>query len=101
MLMWVNLSSHLTKRVREAVASAGHTCISRPTHSPDFDPVENCFGEIDGKLRGMEGSLTLDSFPSSLGEAAAAISVSNIRGYFAHFHYFVPELAYKVYNGEQ
>ena len=100
-LMWDNLSSHLTRRIREAVAGAGHTCISRPTHSPDFAPVENCFGEIDGKLRALEGYLTLESFPSNLGEAAASISVTNIRGYFSHCYYFVPELPFKIYNGEQ
>ena len=46
-IMWDNLSSHLTRRVRDSVSSAGHSCISRPTHSPDFAPVENCFGEMD------------------------------------------------------
>ena len=100
-IMWDNLSSHLTTRVRESVHAAGHTCINRPTHSPDFAPVENCFGEMDSKLRAQEGALTLANFPAHIGEVAASISVANIRAYFGHCYYYVPELPYKPYQGEQ
>ena len=100
-IMWDNLSSHLTTRVRQSVEAAGHISISRPTHSPDFAPIENCFGEMDSKLRALEGTLTLANFPTHIGEVAASISVANIRSYFGHCHYFVPELPFKPYQGEQ
>ena len=56
---------------------------------------------MDGKLRALEGALTLANFPSAIGEAAAGISIGNIRSYFAHCYYHVPELARKVYMGDQ
>ena len=86
-IMWDNLSSHLTSRVRDSVASAGHVCISRPIHSPDFAPVESCFGEMDQKLRAKEGLLTLANFPATIGDVTASISVANIRSYFMHCYY--------------
>ena len=100
-IMWDNLSSHLTKSVRENVLSAGHMCISRPTHSPDFAPVENCFGEMDQKLRAQEGSLNISTFPASIANVAASITLANIRSYFGHCYYRVPEIPFKRYNGEQ
>ena len=76
--------------------------LSRPTHSPDFAPVEWCFGEMDSFLRAREGTLTPETFMKSVGDAAASISVDHIRSYFQAAHYFVPGLDHKMYvDGSQ
>ena len=99
--MWDNLSSHLTAQIRGQVSARGHSMLSRPSHSPDFAPVEWCFGEMDAWLRQREGVHSVETYAEAVGDAAAALGRPNIRSYFAKAHYFVPELAFKPYDGEQ
>ena len=100
-MMWDNLSSHLTQNIRDAVAASGHQVLSRPRHSPDFAPVEWCFGDMDGWLRAREGMHTLANYVTSVGSAAAALTVEHIRQYFARAHYYVPGLVFRPYDGGQ
>ena len=100
-LMWDNLSSHLTATVRGVVAQSGHRSIFRPTHSPDFAPVEFCFSEIDNILRGQEGNHDPESFAVGVGNAASMLSKDHIRAYFARCHYYIPELPFRPYEGQQ
>ena len=99
--MWDNLSSHLTPAIRETVLKSGHQSLNRPAHSPDFAPIEWCFGEMDSYLRQREGLHTLDTYVASIAEAAANVRHANIRQYFARAHYRMHELPHRVYEGSQ
>ena len=99
--MWDNLSSHLTAAIRETVQRSGHRSLNRPAHSPDFAPIEWCFGEMDAYLRAREGLHTLDTYVTSIGEAAGNVRLANIRQYFAKAHYCMPELPYRRCDGSQ
>ena len=100
-LMWDNLSSHLTPAIRDCVLRSGHQSLNRPAHSPDFAPIEWCFGEMDGYLRQREGQHTLDDYVASIAEAASNVRHCNIRQYFARAHYHMPEHPYRLYDGSQ
>ena len=91
-LMWDNRSSHLTAAVRGSGFRSGHRSVNRPAHSPDFAPIEWCFGEMDAHLRAREGLHTIDTNVTSIGDAAADVKLSNIRQYFFRAHYTMPGL---------
>ena len=99
--MWDNLSSHLTAGIRSVVQRSGHRSLNRPVHSPDFAPIEWCFGEMDAYLRVREGMHTLENYDASIGEAAANVRHANIRQYFARAHYHMPELSFRLYDDSQ
>ena len=46
-----NLSSHLSPAVSEAIGRAGASVLPLPPYSPDFNPIEEMFSQFKGFLR--------------------------------------------------
>ena len=81
-----NLSAHKPARVRQLIEERGCELIYLPAYSPDFNPIEEAFNKIKGKLR-QAGARTKDALVEVLGEALSAISVQDAQGYFEHAGY--------------
>ncbi len=81
-----NLSAHKPARVRQLIEERGCELIYLPAYSPDFNPIEEAFSKIKGKLR-QAGARTKDALVEVLGETLSAISVQDAQGYFEHAGY--------------
>jgi transposase len=81
-----NLSAHKPARVRQLIEERGCELIYLPAYSPDFNPIEEAFSKIKGKLR-QAGARTKDALVEVLGEALSAISVQDAQGYIEHAGY--------------
>ena len=78
-----NLSAHKPARVRQLIEERGCELIYLPAYSPDFNPIEEAFSKIKGKLR-QAGARTKNALVEVLGEALSAVSAQDTRGYFDH-----------------
>jgi transposase len=81
-----NLSAHKPARVRQLIEERGCELIYLPAYSPDFNPIEEAFSKIKGKLR-QAGARTKDALVEVLGEALSAVSARDALGYFEHAGY--------------
>lgn len=50
-LMMDNLSAHYSPELDALFAAEGHRLLYRPVHSPDFGPIEYCFGWLRQTLQ--------------------------------------------------
>jgi transposase len=81
-----NLSAHKPARVRQLIEERGCELIYLPAYSPDFNPIEEAFSKIKGKLR-QAGARTKNALVEVLGEALSAVSAQDAQGYFEHAGY--------------
>jgi transposase len=81
-----NLSAHKPARVRQLIEERGCELIYLPAYLPDFNPIEEAFSKIKGKLR-QAGARTKDALVEVLGEALSAVSAQDAQGYFEHAGY--------------
>ena len=95
--MYDNLGAHNTARVEALISSAGHTALQRPTHSPDFAPVECAFSNLEMFLERNDHEITAINLHPYIGMWADTLSAEVMQGYFSHCHYFVPGRTYKPY----
>jgi len=83
-----NLSPHKAPAVRKAIEAAKCKVLYLPPYSPDFSPIEPCWGKLKTLLRGI-GARTLDALEGALVSTMDRISVSDARSWFAHCGYVV------------
>jgi transposase len=81
-----NLAAHKTPAVRAAFESAGITYRYLPSDSPDFSPIEPCWGKIKVHLRAC-ARCTREALEAQVPSALRTITVQNIRGWFRHCKY--------------
>lgn len=55
-----NLAAHKVPGVRELIEAAGAELLYLPPYSPDFNPIEHCWGKGKQKLRSLKAR-TLES----------------------------------------
>ena len=96
-----NHRSHRMVHVRNLVTSQGHVYQFRPTHSPDFAPVELCFAEIKAFIKSHEDFINPNNLVEWVTFAVNQLTPARVRKYFAHSHYLVTGETYKPYMGEQ
>ena len=100
-IMVDNHRAHRMNHVRNLVTGRGHVYQFRPTHSPDFAPVELCFAEIKAFLKSHEDFITPTTLVEWVTYAVNMLSPGNVRKYFAHSHYMVSGEPFKPYMGSQ
>ena len=100
-IMVDNHRAHTMSHIRALVASQGHRYQFRPTHSPDFAPVELCFAHIKSFIKTNEAFITPSTLVEWITHAVNEINVSTIRKYWAHCHYLVTGEHFKPYMGSQ
>ena len=100
-IMVDNHSSHRMNHVRNLVTSQGHVYQFRPTHSPDFAPVELCFAQIKAFIKTHEDFVTPNNLVEWVTYAVNQLTPATVRKFFAHSHYLVTGETYKPYMGGQ
>ena len=101
LIMVDNHRAHRMNHVRNLVTGQGHVYQFRPTHSPDFAPVELCFAEIKAFLKSHEHFITPSTLVEWVTYAVNQLTPEKVRKYFAHSHYLVSGEPYKPYMGWQ
>lgn len=81
-----NLSAHKGEKVRELVEGRGCELRYPPPYSPDMNPIEEAFSKLKGILRKAQAR-TRETLIEAMGEALAAVSPSDARGFFEHRGY--------------
>jgi transposase len=85
-VVWDNLSIHQVAGVREALEAAGARLVYLPPYSPDLNPIEFAWSKFKTHLR-KAAARTTKALHQALSEALAAISPSDVQGYFRHCGY--------------
>ena len=86
-----NLSVHKVPGVQELIEATGAELLYLPPYSPDFNPIEPCWGKIKQCLRAWK-TRTVDRLEQALTEAIASISPQNAHAWFHHCGYGIQEL---------
>jgi transposase len=81
-----NLAPHKAPGVREAIESAGAELRYLPPYSPDFNPIENLWSKVKGKLRSL-AARGVDALHDAIGVALATVTPGDCVGYFRHCGY--------------
>ena len=100
-IMVDNHRAHRMVHIRNLVTDSGHVYQFRPTHSPDFSPVELCFADIKAFIKTNEALITPGTLVEWVTHAVNNLKTSNIKKYCAHSHYMVSGEPFKPYNGWQ
>jgi transposase len=85
-VMMDNLAPHKAAGVREAIESAGAELRYLPPYSPDFNPIENVWSKVKGRLRSL-AARTVDSLHDAIGAAVATVTPNDCVGFFQHCGY--------------
>lgn len=83
-----NLSPHKAPAVRKAIEDAGCGLLFLPPYSPDFSPIEPCWGKLKTLLRGI-GARALDALQDALLSTMDRISATDAHSWFKHCGYAV------------
>ncbi len=82
-----NLSSHKGQRVEELIEERGRGLVYLPPRSPDLDPIEEAFAELEGISRKAQ-ACSCGAPVEAIGAALLpAISTHDARGFFEHRSY--------------
>jgi transposase len=83
-----NLAAHKVPGVRELIEATGAQLRYLPPYSPDFNPIEPCWGKVKQKLRSLKAR-TVDTLEPAISEAIATITPDNASAWFAHCGYAI------------
>jgi transposase len=78
-----NLSSHLSPEVFEAIKRAGASVLPLPPYSPDFNPIEEMFSKFKEFLRRV-GARAKEHLYDAIGEGLREVTPQDILGWFRH-----------------
>jgi transposase len=84
-----NLGAHRPKRIRELIEAKGCELIYLPSYSPDLNPIEEALSKVKHILR-KTCARTKEALIEAMGRALGAVSIQDVRGFFAHCGYRVP-----------
>jgi transposase len=78
-----NLSSHLSSAVFKAIEGAGASVLPLPPYSPDFTPIEEMFSKFKECLRRV-GARAKEQLYDAIGEGLREVTTEEILGWFRH-----------------
>jgi transposase len=78
-----NLTSHLSPAVFEAIGRAGASVLPLPPYSPDFTPIEELFSKFKAFLRRV-GARAKEQLYEAIGEGLSEVTFGDILGWFRH-----------------
>jgi len=81
-----NLSAHKDKQAVEAIEKTGATVMYLPPYSPEFNPIEKVWSKLKDYVRRLATD-TREQFDEAVADAMAAVTSSNIQGWFSHCGY--------------
>ncbi len=81
-----NLSAHKVSGVRQAIEAAGASLLYLPPYSPDYNPIEMIWSKVKKLLRDT-AARSIDTLHTAIGNALAAVTLSDIANCFRHCNY--------------
>ena len=81
-----NLACHKTAEGARRIKSAGAGVRGTPAYSPDLNPIEQLFSQLEGLLRAA-AARTVDAVIEARGDALRAVRPGDILGSFGHSGY--------------
>jgi transposase len=81
-----NLTPHKASGVREAIEAAGAALRYLPPYSPDFNPIENLWSKVRGKLRSL-AARGIDTLHDAIADALTTVTPADCVGFFRHCGY--------------
>jgi transposase len=78
-----NLSSHLSPAVFSAIERAGARVLPLPPYSPDYTPIEEMFSKFKGFLRRV-GARAKEHLYDAIGEGLREVTSEDVLGWFRH-----------------
>ena len=78
-----NLTSHLSPAVSEAIERAGASILPLPPYSPDFNPIEEMFSKFKEFLRRV-GARAKEHLYDAIGDGLREVTQEDILGWFRH-----------------
>ena len=78
-----NLTSHLSPEVTAAIERAGATVLPLPPYSPDFNPIEEMFSKFKEFLRRV-GARAKEHLYDAIGDGLREVTPQDILGWFRH-----------------
>ncbi len=86
-----NLSVHKGRQVRQIIEGAGCGLVGRPlgsipAYSPDYSPIEGAYSKVKTLVR-RAAKRTQGELEAAIGEAVAAVTAQDARGWFGHCGY--------------
>lgn len=78
-----NLSSHLSPEVTAAIGRAGASVLPLPPYSPDFNPIEEMFSKLKEFLRRV-GARAKEHLYDAIGDGLRGVTPGDILGWFRH-----------------
>jgi transposase len=82
-IVFDNLSPHLSSSVAEAIEQAGGKVMPLPPYSSDYNPIEELWSKTKQYLRRVEAR-SRTALYDALGEALDHVTAQDIRGWFLH-----------------
>jgi transposase len=89
-VMMDNLSAHKGTKVRQLIEAKECFLLFLPAYSPDLSPIEEAFSKVKNFLRGV-GARTREELYKAIEDAIQTISINDIKGWFNHCGYHVPD----------
>lgn len=86
LILWDQIGFHGSVRALKLLQAAGARIEELPSHSPDFDPVEECISKIKADLRSSQAR-TERGLERALKRAIERVTPEDIRGWFKHCGY--------------
>jgi transposase len=90
-----NLATHKVAAVREKIEATGARLVYLPPYSPDFNPIEPCWGKLKQYLRGLKAR-TVETLEQGVTQALATITPENALAWFEHCGYSSTPIAKMV-----
>lgn len=81
-----NLTSHKTRKVREAFAALGVEVWYLPPYSPDLNPIELCWSKFKALLK-QAAARTYETLSEAIGKALKKITAADIKNWTRHCGY--------------
>jgi transposase len=89
-VMMDNLSAHKSKKVRLLIEAKECLLLFLPAYSPDLSPIEEAFSKVKNFLRSI-GARTREELYKAIEDAIQTITINDIKGWFHHCGYDVPD----------
>jgi len=99
-LMFDNLSAHLSEQTRSYCEQAGHMVLCRPAHSPHLAFIESAFAKIKMHLRRQIRTLTEDNLHEEIERGIHSITAPDVQGWAAACHYNVVGQLWQPWCGD-
>lgn len=83
-----NLAAHRSERVYTAIKAAGARLLFLPPYSPDYSPIEPCWGKVKQLMRG-DNPRTFQQLVCAARDALRRVSGADAAAWFEHCGYRV------------